>query len=215
MREIILSRRSIRSYKDKPVPEEVLRDIIDTARHSPTASNTQHVRYTVVTDRELLRKVSKRILGFGDKLNNFLKNDKSVAVKKIMERNPTGATFLRYMSVMEYYNNLGGRDLILHEAPALIMLRAPKGAPFACDNCNIAAANITNYAHALGLGTCYIGMLVIALRRDKKLREWLDVPANEKVHQCIVLGYPAIKHAFTAARKEPVVRWIMGKKQAE
>lgn len=211
MREIILSRRSVRNYKDKPVPEEMLRDIIEVARCSPTAGNTQHVRYTVITDRELLRKVSERILGFGDKLYNFLKSDKSFAVKKIMEQNPGGASFLRYMDMMNYYKKLGGRDLILHGAPALILLRAPRGASFACANCNIAAANITNYAHALGLGACYIGLLVIALKTDKKLRNWLDVPGDERVHQCLTLGYPAIKYTHTAARKQPVVRWIVGR----
>ncbi len=215
VRETILSRRSVRSYKDKPVPEEVLRDIIDTARYSPTASNTQHVRYTVVTDRELIRDVSARILGFADKMYNFFKSDKSFAVRKIMEQNSNTASFLRYMDIMEHYKKLGGRDLILHDAPVLIMLRAPSGAPFACDDCNITATNITNYAHALGLGACYIGLLVMALKADGKLRDMLDVPTDEKVHQCLTLGYPAMKYTYIPARKEPVVRWIVGKKPAK
>ncbi|MCK5784781.1 MAG: nitroreductase family protein, partial [Desulfobacterales bacterium] len=60
-KEIALSRRSIRHYKNKPVAPEIIKDIIDVTRYSPTASNSQHVSYTVITDPNILYKISEMV----------------------------------------------------------------------------------------------------------------------------------------------------------
>ncbi len=52
--EIVVSRRSVRQYKPKPVPERTIKEIIDVARYSPTAMNSQHVGYIVITDPDRL-----------------------------------------------------------------------------------------------------------------------------------------------------------------
>lgn len=48
--EAIKKRRSIRSYKDKPVEEEKLIKIIEAAREAPSASNRQEWRFIIVKD---------------------------------------------------------------------------------------------------------------------------------------------------------------------
>jgi nitroreductase len=119
-------------------------------------------------------------------------------------------TLNRYLQAMDYYEaqSKAGRDYILHNAPVLILISTPKGAAFGPDNCNIAGANIINYAHALGLGTCYIGFLVLMLRRSRGLRRLLRIPPTRRVHVCLVMGYPAYTHALTAFRKNPAVEWL-------
>ncbi|MFP4016248.1 MAG: nitroreductase family protein [Halanaerobiales bacterium] len=56
--EIIKSRRSIRRYIEKEIPEEILRDIMDCARLAPTGNNKQPWTFVVVTDKELRDKIS-------------------------------------------------------------------------------------------------------------------------------------------------------------
>ena len=51
--EAIRSRKSIRGYKPDPVPQEVLREILDIAICSPSAMNTQPWEITVVTGEVL------------------------------------------------------------------------------------------------------------------------------------------------------------------
>ena len=46
------SRRSIRRFKEAPVPKEVILEILETARYAPSAKNLQPVRWIVVTERE-------------------------------------------------------------------------------------------------------------------------------------------------------------------
>ncbi len=51
--DAVLSRRSVRSYEDKPVPLELLRQIMDTARWSPSGCNFQPWEATILTGAPL------------------------------------------------------------------------------------------------------------------------------------------------------------------
>lgn len=48
--EAIAKRRSIRAYKNEPVPEEALTKILEAARIAPSAGNRQEYRFIVVKD---------------------------------------------------------------------------------------------------------------------------------------------------------------------
>ncbi|TRZ95213.1 nitroreductase family protein [bacterium] len=56
--EVLKKRRSIRSYKDKPIAKAILEQIIDTARYAPTARNLQPWEFVVVTLSDTLKKIS-------------------------------------------------------------------------------------------------------------------------------------------------------------
>ncbi len=49
-REVIRRRRSIRGYRQEPVPEDTLARVLEAARLAPTAANRQPVHLVVVTD---------------------------------------------------------------------------------------------------------------------------------------------------------------------
>jgi nitroreductase len=50
--EAIGARKSVRSFKDKPVEREKIEKLLDAARLAPSASNRQEWRFVVVTDPE-------------------------------------------------------------------------------------------------------------------------------------------------------------------
>ncbi|WP_422478443.1 nitroreductase family protein [Pleomorphochaeta sp. DL1XJH-081] len=50
--ETILTRRSIRAYDQKPIPEELLYKVLDVTRHAPSGSNREPTRLIVVKDLE-------------------------------------------------------------------------------------------------------------------------------------------------------------------
>jgi len=208
--EIVCSRRSIRRFQNKPVAEATIAEIIDLARYSPTASNAQNVAYTIVTDPALLGQVSAQVFGFGVRLSRWAKSGSGKILLGLFKRTAPVRTLHRYLRAMDYYQvqAKAGRDYILHNAPVLILIRTPKGAAFGSDNANIAGANILNYAHAQGLGACYIGFLVLMLKRSRRLRRLLQIPADQRVQVGLVLGYPAYAHSFIAPRKRPDVRRV-------
>lgn len=61
--EAIKGRRSIRAYKDKDVPAEVVEKLIDAARWAPSAGNIQPWEFIVVRNPETKRKLAEAALG--------------------------------------------------------------------------------------------------------------------------------------------------------
>lgn len=205
-RDIILSRRSIRQFKNKPVPRDVIEQILNVARYAPTASNDQNVGYSVITDKRLIEETANNMFRLANRFYNMSKK----GIGRVF-LNLTGLANNRYLRVMEYVqeqNAETGRDFILHNAPVLILIHGPKRKPFASDNCNIAATTIINYAHALGLGTCFIGLLTILLRHSDRLRKKFGIPKNRRVYAVLVMGYPSYKYTNTVSRKQPEVSWL-------
>lgn len=204
-RDIILSRRSIRGYRDREVPREVIADIIDLARNAPTASNDQNVGYIVITDKKILSKISSKIFGFANRFYELFDSGLGKIIK-----NSTGLNNFRYIRRLEYIRQeyaASKRDYILYNAPALMLIYTPKRANFGCDNANIAATTIINYAHALGLGTCFIGFMTLALRLSGTMRKLAEVPKGARVHASLVMGYPSYNFTYTVSRKEPDIVW--------
>lgn len=55
--EVVRTRRSIRSYKPDPIPDDVLTRVLDAARIAPSGSNRQPWRFIVVKNEALKRKL--------------------------------------------------------------------------------------------------------------------------------------------------------------
>lgn len=56
--EIIKKRRSVRRFEPKPVPEEIIKDILDCARLAPTAINIQPWLFGAVTNPGLKQQIA-------------------------------------------------------------------------------------------------------------------------------------------------------------
>lgn len=57
--EAVKNRRSVRAYKDKPVPKETLDRILEAGRLAPSANNRQARKFVVVTDAALREKLTQ------------------------------------------------------------------------------------------------------------------------------------------------------------
>lgn len=55
--DLIRSRRTIRKYKQIPVPNELFEKMVDAARLAPSAANMQPLEYIVINDRETTSQV--------------------------------------------------------------------------------------------------------------------------------------------------------------
>lgn len=57
--QAIRTRRSIRKYLDRPVPRDVLDQVLSAAMYAPSACNQQPWQFVVLEDRKLLREVPR------------------------------------------------------------------------------------------------------------------------------------------------------------
>ncbi len=211
-REIVISRRSIRQYRSRTVSRELIQEILELGGYAPTASNLQNVAYTVITDEAILKEISSRVFGMGKKLYLRTRQGMGRLFFLLLKMLLPGDDLNRYLDPMAYYigESEKGRDYILHGAPVLVVIHGPKKGSFHSENCNIAAANIMNYAHARGLGSCYIGFIVLMLKISGRLRRLIKLPRNRRAYACIIMGYPAFGHTFTIPRKQRRIVWIGG-----
>jgi nitroreductase len=72
--DFILSRRSIRSYQQKDIPEEILAQILEAGRQAPSAVNKQPIRFIIVKDNEIKKEFSNGLF------NRFVKDAPVVIV---------------------------------------------------------------------------------------------------------------------------------------
>lgn len=64
----ILSRRSIRKYQPKDIPDDVLNQILEVGRQAPSAANRQPIRFVIVNNHEIAKEFSS------DLFNRFIKD---------------------------------------------------------------------------------------------------------------------------------------------
>ena len=57
--ELVRSRRSIRKYEPKEIPEEKLANILEAARLAPSAGNRQAWKFIVIREKEMKAKVAE------------------------------------------------------------------------------------------------------------------------------------------------------------
>lgn len=84
-KECIVGRRSIRQFTDKPVPHELLEEIVATASYAPSWKNTQITRYTAV-EGEAKDKLSKLTSVFPGNTSRMESSPMVVAVSVVKGR---------------------------------------------------------------------------------------------------------------------------------
>ena len=130
--QAIRSRRSIRKYQSKPVPHEVIEQIVADAAYAPSWKNTQIARYIVVTDKEKKDKLADNcMLGFAYNQKTTHGAPALVVLTMIKERSG--------------YERDGS-------------FSTPLATHWQSFDAGIAAQTFCLSAHALGLGTVIMGI---------------------------------------------------------
>jgi nitroreductase len=94
--DVIYSRRSIRRYTKDPVPDEVVKKILEAGRLAPSANNAQPWHFIVVTDPKLKEALSHgrwnwfikdsafTVVGCGNKNNKWSTIDVTIALQNMV-----------------------------------------------------------------------------------------------------------------------------------
>jgi len=61
--DVIERRRSIRKYKEDPIPEDILRRVLEAARLAPSGKNLQPWKFIIVRDRSLKEELARASAG--------------------------------------------------------------------------------------------------------------------------------------------------------
>jgi nitroreductase len=171
------TRRSIRTYKpDKTAPETLLR-LLNIARFAPTGGNSQGISYLVISDADLMKQVSVKII---DWLEEQIRHE--VAWVK------------PYAGMAKIYRETG-YDVVLRGAPHLVLALAAAQNPIGRDNGRFALTYVELYAPSLGLGSCWAGFFEMAAAAGyEPLLGLLDIPEGKVIVGAIMLGVPKYRY---------------------
>ena len=208
---LMRSRRSCRNYSDTIVPKGVLEDLVKIGTTAPSGTNSQAWTFTILPDRPQLMALGEKVANFYRNLNNKAQNPLLRIMAKLFFNDALGRYYRRYYHSIEQglrgWDDKG-EDLLFHGASAAILIGAEKRASCPCEDALLATQNILLAAHSMGLGSCLIGFVVEAARRDHRIRQFLEMEQGEALYSVIALGYPAEQYERVAGRKEIVPRYL-------
>ncbi len=172
--EVIKSRRAIRSFEAKSVPESAIQIIIEAATYAPSAINIQPWKFTIITNKSEIKRLSDTA--------------KPLLLSSLPDVADEGLTRFRSALSNPQFN-------VFYDAPLLIFISGVKS-QFAVNDCSMAAQNMMLTAYTLGVGSCWIGAAVQAANTPKGKAD-LGVPEDHQVYAAIIFGYP--KNGFPQA----------------
>jgi len=210
LRRMLRERRSCRRFREEPLDRERIGALLDEARHAPTSTNSQNVRYLVFAGRDKVRQLSELTCGYYLKLERQLGNPLvRVAIATTVGIKTVNAYRYRMPAIAEMFRQtLAGEDRLFYGAPVVVVLFASGLAHLAAASCNLAAMQILLAADASGLGACFNGYALTALVRDKKLRERVGIRKGYAPGAVIALGEKAGEFHRVPPRNRRRVLWF-------
>ena len=192
--KLIKTRRSIRLFQDKPVPEALLVQAIETATWAPNGGNAQEWRFFIILDKKVIK-------GVADAIQADMKN---------MMSWPEMAN-----AIPAFYRPGSPRVDALSTAPALVvvaavrptnpmfeaMVKRAKTDPEAkkmfeglqvvagwAQSTSAAVAHLMLVLHQMGLGTVW---MTGPLHAKAEIEKLLKIPVGMDVVTLVPVGYPA------------------------
>ena len=181
-KEAIEKRRSIRKYKQDPVPEEHLRALLDAARLAPSGSNSQPWRFKLVRDEK-----TRQALAQASYKQSFIAEAPVVFVccidlKAFIDGTVSGIQDLGRIGAVEGRIVKVIADRTERYSPVDIEELTPRIAL----NLAIAVEHIVLRALDFGLGTCWIRLF-----DEKAVKNIFGWGRNIHVVALLPVGYPA------------------------
>ena len=186
--EAIRGRRAIRSYTSEPVERKTIADLIDLAVCAPSALNRQPWSFAVIEGRERLAMLEDVVRAA------WLDDDGAV----LSSQPPQIAEHVRQL--------LESGFRIFHDAPAVILMLAPRDDMTAYIDTALAAQTLMLAAHGMGLGTCPVGLSVPYFNLPSTLDD-LGLPSDVRVLLTVVVGTGAGPSPDMPVRRTPTVHW--------
>lgn len=169
------ARRSMRQFTAEDVSPELVAQIIEAGRYTPSGSNRQGVSYVVLRDNideyeaaaiMLFRRLKKFADAFTGKY--------------------------RRVSIDDHF--------LFKNAPVAVVIKSKNMVDGA-----LAASSMELMAQALDLGVLYSVFFTRLAQSSGKLKRRLSVSKGEKIVATLVLGHPAAKYRRTAPKERPTV----------
>ncbi len=191
---LVKGRRSVRRYKKRDLPAELIDELLEVSWHAPTGVNSQAVLFTVVREGRVMDKLRAEMMG---------------ELGKVMAAGQlTDDLVGQYLGMALKAWQEEGTDIIFRSAPHLLLTSAPKSSPCPVQDTHIALTTFQLLAHARGVGTVWDGMFMMALAVCPDLAKWLAIPEDHEIGYAMVFGESEVEYHRTVQRGPALVNVV-------
>ncbi|MBN1797969.1 MAG: nitroreductase family protein [Spirochaetales bacterium] len=208
--KLLHTKRSIRRYKNKDVPEKEIEKLLEIMRFAPSGHNAQPCEYVVVKDREKIRMLGQATIASFKSFKKLIKIRKLLKPfipKAFYEILSDRGTALGVDELIRQYES--GKDIIFFDAPVLILAHVPNLGGLSYVDPTIALTYGMLAAHALGLGSCWMGFAMMAVAKHKKILQLLNIPKGRFIAGVITFGYPVHTYYRVPVRNKIKAEWYV------
>ena len=164
LKALISSNRSIRSFSDKPISIDEIKDVLKVASYAPSAKNNHPNKWILVHDTKKVKEIMSYIL-------EYVKENK-----------------ISTEIISEYEI---GNNVVTLDAPHLLFGIAPKeGAINPYTDTTIALTDVDLLLHSKSIGACWAGYLTRLTNANPKIRELIGLDDSMMVYGALAFGYP-------------------------
>jgi len=205
----IFERRSVRNFKSDPVPEPLIKRVLEAGRFAPSSGNCQPWKFIVVTNKELIKQMNEACYSILSMFHTTYKNDATVkGLVQVYAQDPNPGLFDPRIILGGAGSIAAGNAPVFLDAPVVILV--------ACDDrsiggpqiqAGICGQNMNLAAKSLGLGFCWIGFSQV-IEMVPELKEKLGLKDPWKINTAMVLGYPKFKQEGIVPREFRPIIWF-------
>ena len=191
--EALYTTRAMRRVKEDPIPEDVIKSILDSAIRAPSGSNRQDWKFVVVTDKDVREKLSDIYKETWDYyVKSFYNNSEDLGASNLKDKD-------QIESVKRISNSASWLEENYNKVPLLVLAFSrndPTGSSI-----YPAIWNLMLAARGHGIGTCLT--TVMSFKTDD-VYEVLEIPTDKgwALNATITAGYPLGK--WGGAERKPV-----------
>ena len=194
--DVILGRRSIRGYLDKPVPRALIEEVLALAMRAPSSMNTQPWHFHVITGAPLdriRRGNTDRILAGEPDSREFRRGQPFAGVHRQRQVDVAKQLFSAMGIARE--DAEARQDWVLRgfrqfDAPACVIITYDRELADSDDtafDCGAVTTALVNAAWSRGLG-CVINSQ--GIMQSPVVREHAGIPVDQVIMKAVALGWP-------------------------
>jgi len=191
--DIMATTRSMRRLKPDPIPDELVRRILEAGTYAPSGGNMQRWRFLVVRDPA----IKQRVGAYYKRAWDEVVSPRYRAGEPAPGTNPE--RFARMLDAAQYLADH------LYEAPVWIVPCMEGASPTRTAGSSIypAVQNMLLAARALGLGAT---LTTLYLNFEKEVEAALGLPADVRSYALLPIGYPMGR--FGPVRRVPLAEVV-------
>ena len=208
---VVFTRRTVRNFSDKPVPESIIRRVIEAGRFAPAGGNSQPWQFIIITDKALIKEINDVTITILSGLFEQYQNDegvKAIAAGYAAAPGPAGGWDPRIILGgigKSIYNRVNSPGL---GAPVMIVIAADTRAIGGYQTqVGICGQNMNLVANSLGIKATWAGFPCTSINSVPAIREKVGIKDPFVAATTIVMGYPKFKQEGIVPREYRPIIW--------